>query len=362
MPLSLIHGRMSREKSEVLCVFSREEQTFFSARREVYEKAGAQLEKTISKLLPLRPGEIAVTNGYGTGARYIFHLYLPDFEEDPKEAEKLLRKEYAKAVEKCATLHCSSISFSLPGSVSHQLKTGQAIDLATEGIEQGLLKNPKLDVRLIIQKPEIHDIPAEERIQVLRYIRNHYVHSNESKKGYGLYGLSAQEELELLTAWHEEKQTPLFSLPDEAPTQAAQAPGVQTAEEYPEYSSIRMEDVIRQLERQDKGFSEKLLALIDARHMTDAECYKKANISRKLFSKIRSNPAYHPSKNTVIAFAVALNLDLEETEELLKSAGYAFSPSSRMDLIIQYCIEKGLSDVNEINQILYSFDQPLLGG
>jgi DNA-binding phage protein len=114
------------------------------------------------------------------------------------------------------------------------------------------------------------------------------------------------------------------------------------------------------LEHLDAGFSETLLALIDERGMRDADVYKRANLSRQHFSKIRSNPAYRPTKTTVLALAVALGLSLDETRLLLERAGFALSHADRRDIIVEFFIREGIYDIFQINDALYAFDQPLL--
>ena len=116
------------------------------------------------------------------------------------------------------------------------------------------------------------------------------------------------------------------------------------------------------LNRAGETFTQSLLRLIDTKGYKDADIYKRADVDRRLFSKIRSNTDYQPRKQTALALALALELNLDEAVDLISRAGYALSPSSVSDLIVQYCIEHGLYDLADVNALLYNYDQPVLGG
>lgn len=162
--------------------------------------------------------------------------------------------------------------------------------------------------------------------------------------------IGAKSERKLLSAYHAfaKKEKEACLMPDESILY----------ENEPEESSVFAENIDMDL---DESFSEMLLRKIDESGMKDSECYKRANVSKQVFSNIRSGDGYVPSKTTALAFAIALRMDLEETKKLLERAGYALSHSYRLDVIVEYFIKKGIYDLDEINAALYEFDQKLLG-
>lgn len=179
-------------------------------------------------------------------------------------------------------------------------------------------------------------LPAALRKSIAAYIAANYIAPTQPT----IYGAAAMRKSRMLQA--ERGET--FSMEEAAAPLEAPA-------------SLK-----EMLEQMDAGFSETLLRLIDATGKKDADVYKKANLSKQHFSKIRNNPEYRPTKPTAIALALALELDLEKTQDLIGRAGYALNFNSKFDLIIRYFILQKQYDIMQINMALFDFDQPLLGG
>ena len=203
---------------------------------------------------------------------------------------------------------------------------------------------------------------------VRSYIDENYIQT-KLRSEYGLTGeaFTADELPRRLAERRRLTHTPKTdylanTAPMAAPPPSAQAKTFFTAAPQMAGAAAGQPGLEELLKKTDAGFSETLLKLIDRTGKKDAEIYKKANIDRKLFSKIRSNPAYKPSKPTAVAFAIALELDLDETRDLIGRAGFALTHSSKFDIIVEYFILHGNYDVFALNEMLFAFDQPLIGG
>ena len=126
----------------------------------------------------------------------------------------------------------------------------------------------------------------------------------------------------------------------------------------PKQKNASLEDAVNNL---GESFQARLLRMIDERGMSDPEVYKRANVDRKLFSKIRCSEDYIPKKKTIVALAIALRLNMDDTRDLLASAGLMLTNNSKADVIVSFCIENGIYDIFEVNALLFKFRQPILG-
>lgn len=304
----------------------------------IHQRAGARLLEELRRRGGIRRASVTLTEAYDLPCRYVIHTAGPVWQGGGCGEEKLLRTCYREALHLAAREGFKSIAFPLISTGKYGYPKAEAMQTATAVIREFLARHD-MAVYLVVYDKEAFRLSSELFADVKQYIDQHYVDRHYTAR-------NRTEE-----AWAVEQAEQLMPLPCAATPQMVKR----------ERDGDAPLELVNMLRHLDEGFSPCLLRLIDRSGMKDAECYKRANIDRKLFSKIRSNPEYKPSKPTAVAFCVALRLSLEETEELLGRAGYALSRANKFDVIVEYFIATGKYDVHEINQVLFAYDMPLLG-
>jgi O-acetyl-ADP-ribose deacetylase (regulator of RNase III)/transcriptional regulator with XRE-family HTH domain len=307
----------------------------------IFKAAGAaQLQAACDKLAPIKTGKAVITPGFDLPAKFIIHAAGPVYRhQNSEQSEKLLRSAYMESLWLAVENKCESIAFPLISSGIYGYPKDEALQVATAVIQDFLIDHD-IDITLVVFDKSTFTVSRELLGAVESYIDEHYVyiHQIKRRKLLDVERQAISEADERLSKFNEPILKEMLA-PIGAP-----AP---------------LDDLVGNL---DEPFSQMLLRLIDAKGMTDVEVYKRANLDRRLFSKIRSNKGYMPSKRTAIALAVALELSLDETDKLLERAGYALSHAVKFDVIVEYFIANGKYDIFEINEVLFEYDQPLLGG
>lgn len=302
----------------------------------IHRAAGAELLKECRTLGGCETGNAKITGAYKLPCKYVIHTVGPVYQGGNQGEKALLESCYKKSLELAKEHNCESVAFPLISSGIYGYPKDKALKVAIDVISNFLLEN-EMTVYIVIFDKTAYQISGKLFSDIAEYIDDRYVDEH----------IDYRREYMRMNA-----PVPLISAVEFCECQAR----VCASASIPKMASL--EDMVNQI---DESFSQMLLRKIDEKGMTDAQCYKKANINRKLFSKIRSDVHYKPSKPTAIAFAIALELSLNETEDMLKKAGFALSHSNKFDIIIEYFISKGNYNIFEINEALFAFDQSLLG-
>ena len=295
----------------------------------IHYAAGPELLTECKTLSGCKTGKAKITGGYNLPAKYVIHTVGPIY-QDGKHGEKaLLESCYRESLALAKEHNCETVAFPLISSGVYGYPKDQALKVAIDVISDFLLEN-EMKVYIVIFDKAAYKISEKLFSDIAEYIDDNYVDEHTDYR---------RESMRL-----------------NMPMQPIIAADMCECK-----AMLSEEELDTRIKQIDESFSQMLLRKIDEKGMTDAECYKKANIDRKLFSKIRSDVHYKPSKPTAIAFAISLELSLEETEDMLKKAGFALSHSNKFDIIIEYFISKGNYNIFEINEALFAFDQSLLG-
>lgn len=340
MPLEIVRNDITKMKVDVIVNAANESLLGGGCvDGAIHRAAGSGLLAECRTLGGCKTGKAKITGGYNLPAKYVIHTVGPIY-DDGKHGEKaLLESCYRESLALAKEHQCETVAFPLISSGVYGYPKDQALKVAIDVISDFLLEN-EMTVYIVIFDKAAYKISEKLFADIAEYIDDNYVdeHTDYSRE-----------------------RIRMNALPSMAPRTRGKKSDDDFLEMCDSKAMLAEDDLDAKLRQIDESFSQMLLRKIDEKGMTDAECYKKANIDRKLFSKIRSDVNYKPSKPTALAFAISLELSLAETEDMLRKAGFALSHSNKFDIIIEYFISKGNYNIFEINEALFAFDQSLLG-
>jgi len=309
----------------------------------IHRAAGPELLAECRTLGGCVTGSAKITGAGKLTCKYVIHAVGPRWLDGKHGERDQLISCYRTSLELAKEKGCETVAIPLIASGIFGYPKDQALRVAIDTISDFLLSND-MTVYIVIFDKKAYRISGKLFADITEYIDDNYVDEHTDDYAARLSRMNAlRDAIVPESASYEEA--------DEAVEQILSMP-------LAAQKAMSLDDALTQI---DESFSEMLLRKIDESGMTDAQCYKKANVDRKLFSKIRSDKLYKPSKTTALAFALALELPLEETKDMLMKAGFALSHSNKFDIIIEYFIQSGNYNVFEINEALFAFDQSLIG-
>ena len=328
--------------------------------KAIHKKAGSELLVARLKIGDIKTGKAAITPAYRLQAHYVIHTVGPVWRNGDHRERELLVECYTNSLQLALEHKCNSIAFPLISAGVYGCPAEIAIATATQAIRNFLLDHD-MSVYLVVYNGDAFKISNTLFGEVQNYLNEMYVDESEGVGG-------KNRDISLLPAFLERpcedaevpersskkyqriiRDAVVYSIKEEGHSKRSCSRSLR---------SRALEDILDDL---DASFSEVLMRYIDDKGKTSPEVYKRANVDRKHFSKIRNNPAYQPSKTTALAFAIALELNIDETKDFIGRAGYALSHSSKSDIIVEFFIERKEYDIFTINEALFAFGQPVLG-
>ena len=300
----------------------------------IHRAAGPGLEAACAALGGCKTGEAKVTEGFDLPCKYIIHTVGPVWRGGLFGEKRQLTACYQSALALAKAHGCASVAFPLISAATNGYPRAKALRVAVDAIAGFLLEN-EMDVYIVVFTRE--EVAVSEKLfhAVEQYIDDIYAGER----------FEAPREMRRQVDREE----------------AAAGSFADTLCLAPSGPTMDMYTLAEMLDQVDESFGKTVLRKIDEKGMTDVECYKRANIDRRLFNKIKNEPNYRPGKQTALAIAIALKLTLSETKELLMKAGFALSHSNKADIVVEYCIKSGLYDIFQINELLFRFDLSPLG-
>ena len=342
MPFRIIRNDITRVTADAIVNTANPHATIGSGTDSaIYQAAGMEeLLRARKAIGDIRPGDVQETPAFRLHARYILHTVGPVWIDGHHHEREILRSCYDRCLQLAKHLSCQSIAFPLISTGSYGFPRDEALQIALDAFQRFLLKDD-MDITLVVFHRSSLVLSQRLQEEIESFIDDFEV-QRLTQEEYGTASPPLRRVRQLRIQEAAECQSPA---PDAVP---------EASEEMPD-------DLDSVIASAGPTFQQRLFQLIDARGLDDVDVYKAANIDRKVFSKIRCNAHYQPSKPTAVAFCIALRLSMEEMMDLLSRAGLAFSPSNRFDLIIRFFVGRGIYDMLTINAALFKYDQPCLG-
>ena len=368
MPFQIIRNDITRVEADAVVNTANPRPRIGAGTDSAIYRAAGQEELLAERMAigDISPGQAAYTKAYGLKARYIIHTVGPVWKDGNSQERETLHSCYEKSLSLAADLGCESIAFPLISTGCYGFPRGEALQIALEEFGKFLLTH-EMNIILTVFDRESLELSGRLMGRIEEYIDEHYVGEagkreyasrpgRNGRTGYSRY-LSKKEEYRKEFFLQEDKEEMSFgaSCADAMPLPASSA---FRPDSFADFSGKSLEEMV---ESAGDTFQQKLFRLIDESGLDDVTVYKRANIDRKVFSRIRCNADYTPKKKTAVAFAIALHLDMPAMLDLLSRAEIAFSPSSKFDLIITYFVTNKIYDIYEINCALFRYGQPTLG-
>lgn len=326
----------------------------------IYKAAGPNLLAATESMASIKTGEAVITKGFDLPAKYIIHAAGPIWHGGSVGEKALLYAAYANSLKVAKENHVSSIAFPLISSGIYGYPKVAAYEVAKEAITDFLKQN---DMAIYLVLFGTKDLPFGEPQAIKTYIEKHLVTTNYGRDEEILQIQNikdAKEKEEMINAREEALQYSTFEQASPLPPKKRKKLASKKTAGLVNEPALSPSADFQDFSLAD-SFSVALIKRIDQDNHTDVEIYKKANMDRKLFNKIKNNKDYQPKKITAVALVLALELSLRDSQDLLQRAGYALSPSSLFDVIIRYFIEHEIYDIYQVNQVLFEYQQPLLG-
>ncbi len=324
----------------------------------IHQAAGPGLLEECRTLGGCKTGSAKITKGYDLPAKYVIHTPGPVWHGGLFGEKRKLESCYRSCLELARQHRCETVAFPLISAGAYGYPKGKALRVAVDTISD-FLSEHDMTVYLVLFSQSAFQTGSQLFQDIQSYIDDRYAALREDPSVFRFRRMQQALDADIFCG---SAKAPAEDLPEKSFSCSPQ-PSMSTPRSQPSFSPqksrpMSLEELLGQI---DESFSEMLLRKIDEKGIKDSDCYKKANISRKLFSKIRSDRLYKPSKPTVLAFAIALELSLEETRDMLQKAGFALSHASKFDIIVEYFILNETYDIYTINEALFAFDQSLLG-